>query len=640
MQLNKKQKEATESLQGPVLVLAGAGSGKTRVLTYRIVEIIKKGLAEPHEVLAITFTNKAAKEMKERVSELLQSDKELNRPSTFYESKPFVSTFHSLGVHILKENARVLGIKRNFKILDRQDQKSIIKEVLKRMLIDPKGEDINYLISGISFNKNKSSSPDLLLANSESPKQEKLAHVWKLYEEEKKKMDAFDFDDLLLVPLELLQSDAKILEKYASFWKYIHVDEYQDTNKVQFEILKLLSFKHKNIFAVGDVDQVLYSWRGASTKHTLLFEKHFEGAKVIMLEQNYRSTKTIIGAANAVIEKNKNRFDKKLFTENEEGEPIEIFSTFYEKNEAFKITEKINELLASGYKKKDIAVLYRMNFISRVLEEAFLSEGIDYQLLGTKFFDRKEIKDFLAFVNLALNKDSFVDLHRALSAVPQGIGKASILKIQENKVSELGAAQQIKIKNFFEKLDKIKEALLSLKLSESFSFALDESGLRKRLEEKGQDGKERLANIFELIEVSKKYELHESPLEAFLESVALSQDQDEFEEEKDAVRLMTIHASKGLEFKVVFLPALEQGIFPADNFSDKRDEEEERRLFYVAITRAQERLFISHAFQRHFFGELSFQEPSEFLDDLPEEFTEKEELEEDRLRSKVDLIDW
>ena len=656
MQLNPKQKEAAESLDGPTLVVAGAGAGKTRVLVERIVNLIKSGKAEAREILAITFTNKAAKEMRERVLARIDSDKDLNRPvNALYSGLgvPFVSTFHSLGVHIMREQAKLLQIKKHFAILDRQDQKRITKEAMKKLGLDSKEKDPNFYINSISRAKSDALSPEIYLEMANSYSKEEVYHVWSFYEKIKKKEGSFDFDDLLLVPLKLLQENDEVLSYYQNVWKYILVDEYQDTNKVQFEILRLLAGKEQNLFAVGDIDQSIYAWRGAKPDLMLLFEKHFKDAKLIFLEQNYRSTKNIIEAANAVIEKNQRRQKKVLFSENKEGEKIKLIQAFSAQDEARKIARKARELIEKGYDASEIAVLYRMNFISRVLEDAFLSEGVPYQILGTRFFDRKEIKDLISFLRLALNRDSLSDLYRATSAVPRGIGKVALLKIQEGKTAELPASSQVKVKNFFAMLDEIYNFALKNRVSETLRFILDKSGLAEHLKSKGQDGQERLANLFELIELSKKYDVlpSEEALEKFLDEAALSQDQDELEKDGKGVRLMTVHASKGLEFKAVFVSALEQGIFPAERFDEKDDEEEERRLFYVAITRAKEELYLSHAMERQVFGETSISEPSEFLQDLPEALIEIEESfqtenqEEDKNKNLghdrgIDLIEW
>ncbi len=656
MRLNPKQKEAAESLDGPVLTVAGAGAGKTRVLVERIINLIKSGKAEAHEILAITFTNKAAKEMRERVLVRIDSDKDLNRPvNALYSGLgvPFVSTFHSLGVHIMREQVKCLQIKKHFAILDRQDQKRIIKEAMKKLGLDPKEKDPNFFINSISRAKSDALSPELYLERANSYSKEEIYHVWSFYEKIKKDEGSFDFDDLLLVPLRLLQESDEVLEYYRGVWRYILVDEYQDTNKVQFELLRLLAGKEQNIFAVGDIDQSIYAWRGAKPDLMLLFEKHFKGAKVIFLEQNYRSTKNIIEAANAIIEKNQKRQKKILFSENKEGEKIKLMQAFSAQDEARKIARKAKELIENGFDASEIAVLYRMNFVSRVLEDAFLSEGVPYQILGTKFFERKEVKDLISFLRLALNRDSLADLYRATSAVPRGIGKVALLKIQEKKVDELPASSQAKIKNFSAMLDEIYNFALKNRLSESLKFILDKSGLQEHLKSKGQDGQERLANLFELVELSKKYDIFppEEALEKFLDEVALSQDQDELEKSEGGVRLMTVHASKGLEFKAVFVVALEQGIFPAERFDEKDDEEEERRLFYVAITRAKEKLYLSFASERQVFGQTRFSEPSEFLQDLPESVLEAESDFQDENQNSnknknlghdrgIDLIEW
>ncbi len=1022
MQLNEKQKEAVEALEGPVLVVAGAGAGKTRVLTERILNLIKKGKAEAHEILAITFTNKAAKEMRERVLALLNTDKELNRPVNAMYSGigvPFISTFHSLGVHIMREQAKILGIKKHFNILDRQDSVKFIKDAMKQMMLDPKEEDPKAVLNEISRAKADALTPELYLEMVNSFKKEQTAHLWRLYENAKQKEGAFDFDDLLLVPMKLLQENQKVLEYYQNVWKYILVDEYQDTNKVQFEMLRLLAEKHQNIFAVGDEDQCfvsgtkiklpdgkekdiskiktgehvlsliapetlrprkvtrvikkqssgdlykittlrkrelvasakhmffsqfeelltpqkhfvylmykkdlgfrlgvtqtysstqrkrstmgfaqrlrqenadklwivkvcsneqearfneavlslkygiptmvfkarftskrpgkntiaseqkmidalyqtvdtkqaakklmndfglhfdfphlaaqsasgkrlninvvlsshlswretmahrvsivtqnkdavaklkqlglsvrkskrnspsfrvetayaniekvmdfidkvqsaipeveayfkirikksahknhrtavsfmpasslregmvlydsnfkadiiekiekvkrkvyvydldiegthnyvandilvhnsIYAWRQAKIENILNFDKFFPNTKKIFLEQNYRSTKTIIEASNAVIEKNEKRQEKTLFTERHQGEPIELLVSHSAQSEAQKIAKRAKEFIQKGTPPNEIAVLYRVNFVSRVLEEAFLREAVPYQILGTRFFDRKEVKDFLSFLRLAFNRDSLVDLHRAAGAVPRGLGKVTLLKVQEGKVDELSASAKAKLQNFFNLLDEARAFATQNKLSDSLKFLLEKSGLKTHLESKGEDGKERLLNIFELINLASKYDSlpGEEAVFKFLEEAALAQDQDELEKDAPAVKLMTVHAAKGLEFNTVFVVALEQGIFPLERMGEDEDEEEERRLFYVALTRAKEKLFLSRALERTVYGETHLTEPSEFLQDIPEHLLEQEDIIETRFddhdsqSGKIDLIDW
>ena len=625
--LNEKQKQAVLHTEGPLLVLAGAGAGKTKMLTHRVLHLIKAGIA-PHKILAITFTNKAAKEMRERISKLLREDKELNKPIFFNES-PFVSTFHSLGVHILRENAHKLGLKRTFTIFDKQDARRAIKEAVILTQLDPKTYDPGKMQGAISRQKGQMVTCEQFEIDSRGDYMGALvSEVWIKYEKILKEEKALDFDDLLLKTALLLKEDSEVRNHYQNLWKYIHVDEYQDTNTVQYQIVKIISEINQNLCVVGDIDQNIYSWRGADIKNILNFERDYPKAKVLLLEENYRSTKVILDAANTVIEKNVNRREKKLFTNNSKGEKIRLFVAYDENDEARFTAETIEELMKKKVSPKEIAILYRANFQSRVLEEAMLRNSIPYQVLGTKFFERKEVKDILAYIRVALNPECLGDLKRVINEPARGIGKVTMIKVMANKVSELPLLTQKKVEDFMSFLSEIRELALRDRPSKVVEFVLRASGMEKAYDEDGLEGEERLENVKELVSLATKYDamVQGEGLEKMLEEAALASDQDEMKEEYDAVKLMTIHAAKGLEFEHVFIAGLEQGLFPHERMGEKReDDEEERRLFYVALTRAKKRLYLSCAGMRTIFGQKQINVPSEFLSDIDETYIEKEE---------------
>lgn len=628
-ELNKDQKEAVLATKGPVLVIAGAGAGKTKTLTSRILYLIKQGV-KPSSILAITFTNKASKEMKERVDKLLEKESSLALDFP-HQSKPFISTFHSLGVHIIRENHKKFDLNKNFNILDRDDSKKIVKEALEEEDLDPKQYAPAKVLNLIS--RNKGNFVDLKkfeekVGNDFFPSL--VLKVWRRYEKKLKEEKALDFDDLLIKTATLLKEDRSVREYYQKVWQYIHIDEYQDTNKVQYQIAKMLVGEEENIFAVADIDQCIYSWRGSDISNVLKFEKDFKGAQIIKLEQNYRSTSNILNASNEIIKKNKNRYEKNLYTENEEGEKLLICPSFDENSEGSFVASKIKELLSSKVEPQDIAVLYRTNFQSRVLEEAMLRENIPYQVLGTKFFQRKEVKDILSFLKASLNPDNKSEIKRIINVPPKGIGKVSILKIFAGKEAELKGKAKEKVEEFWKLLKDIKEFALSNKPSQTIEFILKQSGYKKMLEESNDE--ERIANIYELASLASKYDFNipEDGLNKLLEDAALASDQDEMEEKTNSVKLMTIHASKGLEFDSVFITGLEEGLFPSQTVGDNsnKDEEEERRLFYVALTRAKKRVFLTYAGTRMIYGSRQYNEPSQFVLDLDDRFTQEEYLEE------------
>ena len=623
--LNDKQREAVLHTKGPLLVLAGAGSGKTRVITHRIVHIVHQGTA-PHNILAVTFTNKAAKEMRERVELLLKKFPPAERAAI--DSLPIVTTFHALGVRILREFHEALGLRRHFTIYDRADTLRAVKLALERGGYNPKEFEPKKILSKISRAKGDAISiADFKLSASNFTDQV-AATVWEHYESIMKDEHALDFDDLLIKTLNLLRNNPTIREKLQARFAYIHVDEYQDTNAVQFSIAKILTGDSQNICVVGDIDQNIYSWRGADIKNVLQFEREFSGAQTILLEENYRSTKIIIAASNEVIEKNKNRIPKEVFTSNEEGEKITLYTAMTGQDEAEYVALTAKSLIASGNNPTDIAVLYRTNFQSRALEEAFLNYQVDYQLLGTKFYERKEIKDVLSYLRLSLNPGSTADLARVINEPVRGIGKVTMLKVIEGRRSELTGATLEKVQRFDQIMMDIADEARTKPLSETLKFIIKRTGIETELKKNGtEDDLSRLENLQELVTLGKRYDelSPEAAVEALIETAALQSDQDELKdkEEQDAVRLMTIHSAKGLEFPFVFICGLEEGLFPHERLDDTGiDHEEERRLFYVALTRASKKVFLTYAHLRTIYGSQRVNLPSSFLNDISTKYVE------------------
>jgi DNA helicase-2/ATP-dependent DNA helicase PcrA len=619
--LNQKQKEAVLATSGPLLIIAGAGAGKTKTLTFRILHLIHQGV-DPRKILAITFTNKASKEMKERVHHLLA---EYFPNDDWATMTPFLSTFHSLGVFIIKNEYQTLGIKKYFSIYDRSDSISLIKKIMKNKGIDAKQFEPKAFISLIGRAKS-----DLIeLAQYESDAsgdfmKEKVAEVWKAYRDQMRAEHALDFDDLLYEAVLLLKKNIAIREKYQNMFEYVHIDEYQDTNEVQYQLSKMLVEKHKNLCVVGDADQNIYSWRGATIKNILNFEHDYPNATEVLLEQNYRSTKTIIAAANGVIRKNKRRKDKNLFTENHDGEKITMFNGYDENDEARFVLDEMRNLHEKGIAYKHMTVLYRANYQSRVFEETAIRKSVPYQIIGTRFFDRKEIKDILAYLKYALNPDDFTNLSRIINTPTRGIGKVSEIKIIEKKSHELSGKARDAYMNFESLIARIRMQLGKTAVSEVLKFIFEHSGLEVEYTKDKEDGMDRIQNVKELVSLATKYdeEVSEDALFKFIEDISLYSDQDEITEEVDAIRFMTIHASKGLEFDYVFIVGLEQGLFPSESFDTNKDEEEERRLFYVALTRAGKKLYLSYAGMRKMYGSLMVNTPSEFLLDIAEEYIE------------------
>ncbi len=603
--LNEKQREAATHTEGPLLIVAGAGAGKTKTITHRIAHIIAQGTS-PREILAVTFTNKAAGEMRERVERLVANQ---------HKGWPLVATFHSLGVRILREFHIEAKLPRNFSIWDRDDSTRTLKKI-----IDARGDNFapRAVLSAISRQKGEEISQQGYEASAKNFREKALAVLWKEYDTALSREGALDFDDLLLRTLQLLRQNEKVRHALQARWHYITIDEYQDTNRVQFELARLLADEHKNICVVGDIDQNIYSWRGADIEHLLNFEDTFPGAKVVTLEQNYRSTRTILSAANSVIEKNKRRKPKHLYTDNETGEALALFGGRNELDEAYFITAIVERLITEGTRASEIAVLYRENFQSRAIEEAFLASGISYRVLGMRFFERKEVKDLLSYLRAALNPQSESDITRIIAVPPRGIGKQSLEKVLAGSEATLPTGMRTKVVRFRETIEAIRRAIATAPAAEAIRFALEESGMETMFKNDSEEGHERLGNALELVNLAARYDSMTPPegVERLLEEAALAEDQDALDKTVGAVSLMTMHASKGLEFDVVFVTGLEAGLFPSERDDADRDPEEERRLFYVALTRARKKVFLTFAQSRMKYGTREYTVPSAFLSEL------------------------
>lgn len=642
--LNDAQKLAVTHVDGPLLIIAGAGTGKTRTITERIVQLIRTGVA-PDEILAITFTNKAAKEMRERVLDLLAKDPSINRPVDALATgmtRPFMSTFHSLGVSLLREFSHVIGLHRHFTIYDRTESMRAVKEIIIELGYDPKTYEPRQILSIISRTKGDGHSYEHLVRDPHNPWKTLAGAVMRLYDLKLSKEHALDFDDLLSKTAHLLLTHPEVREILHRRWRYIHIDEYQDTNAIQFQIAQLLTGPGNNICAVGDTDQLIYSWRGAQLENLLSFEKEFPNTTVIVLEENYRSTQRILDAANAVIAKNAKRKEKQLFTKNVEGAHITLHQSYTGDDEARYVSESMRTLIEEGTAASEIAVLYRANFLSRALEDACLRHDVPYQVLGTRFFERQEVKDVISYVRAAQNTIAPGDYSRAASTPPRGIGKTTLAKVLMADHASLTPALRMKVEGFESLLGRIRHACTTLKPSDVITFVIQESGLDMHYK-KDTDGEERIQNMRELVTLATKYDNESLPegIMHFLDDAALAADQDSLEATQSTVKLMTIHAAKGLEFEHVFLVGLEQGVFPSDHGDEHRDEEEERRLMYVAITRARKVLHLSYAMMRTIYGQTHVTVPSEFISDIPEEHIYSDERSSgSRERGPMDLIDF
>ena len=592
-------------MEGPLLIVAGAGAGKTKTIVHRIAHLIEEGIPAS-SILAVTFTNKAAGEMRDRVRGLLTGKR---------GGLPLVATFHSLGVRLLREFHEEARVPKNFSIWDRDDSLRAVKAELKRL--DTEEWTPRQILGAISREKGGGKKLPEYRERASSRREQAVAQIWERYEQALKSEDSLDFDDLLVRTLSLVQESPQTLSLLQNRWRYITVDEYQDTSGVQYELMKLLSGERGNMCVVGDLDQCIYTWRQAEIENLLSFERVFPNVKVVRLEQNYRSTRTIIAAANAVIEKNTNRIPKTLFSENETGEPIVLHGALDERYEAWFVAEQAAGLIDRGVAPNEIAVLYRENAQSRVLEEALLHAGLPYRVLGTRFFERKEVKDVLSYLRAAINPKGKSDLVRIVGVPPRGIGKVTVEKMLSGQ--PLGAAGA-KVAAFREMLLKIRHAVNTLPTSEAVRFCIEASGIQKMYSGKTDEDAEHLGNVRELANLAAKYESDEPPtgIERLLEEAALQSEQDELamSRDKGGMSLMTVHAAKGLEFDAVFVVGMEQGLFPSIRNDETRDPEEERRLFYVALTRARKRLFLSYAYERSKYGTREGTLPSEFLSDI------------------------
>ncbi len=623
--LNDRQKEAVLWGDGPLLILAGAGSGKTSVLTARVAYLIKERGVNPKNIVAITFTNKAAKEMKERIIKQVGS--------IGYDIQ--ISTFHSFGLRIIKENYERLGYDKNFTILDSDDSLTVIKKVLKELNVDTSRCNPKFIKNRISSCKNEMVTPDKYKNFVNDEISDITYKTYKKYQETLLRNNSLDFDDLLVKPIELFNNHPEVLEQYQELFKYVFIDEYQDTNEVQYIFSKMLSAKYKNICVVGDDAQSIYSFRGANFKNILNFEKDYEDAKVILLEQNYRSTKTILNAANSVIKNNVQKKDKRLWTENETGEKIKYVRALDEKEEASFVTREIKGLLESGVSLDDIAVLYRTNAQSRTIEEGFLNSNIPYRIVGAfAFYSRKEIKDLLAYLKLIYNTKDDVSLTRIINYPKRKIGVKTIENLSMDAVlkgtSMFDVIEKGKELDFKNLILEMKEKSESLSLTETIDMVLEKSGIRSELEsEHTLEADIRLENLEEFKSITKTFEEESgiASLEDFLNEVSLVSDVSEQKDDNTPkVTLMTIHAVKGLEFKYVFVVGMEENIFPHVNCIEEPDGlEEERRLCYVAITRAKKKLYLVNALKRTLFGKSSVNMPSRFIAEIDKDYIDAPE---------------
>ncbi len=628
--LNDKQKEAVLAVDGPCLVIAGAGSGKTKVLTHKIAYLMSEKYIKPWNILAITFTNKAANEMKERVEKLVGE----------VAKDMWIGTFHSICVRILRKYIDRLGFDHSFLIFDTSDQRTLIKECMKTLKIDDKMFTDRSILAEISNGKNEMLEPKAYQTKYAGDyRKEVIGRVYELYQHRLKENNAIDFDDIINYTIKILTENEDALEYYTDKFHYVLVDEYQDTNKAQFTLVTILASKYGNITVVGDNDQGIYSFRGADITNILNFEKDFPGTKIVKLEQNYRCTGNILKAANAVIKHNENKYEKKLWTENDEGNLPTIHRADDEYDEGRFIAEEINHLRREEYfKYSDFTVLYRMNSQSRAIEEILRREGIPYKIVGgLKFYERKEIKDIISYLRLIYNFSDNISLKRVINEPKRGIGKTSIDNIQE--ISEKTGLSMFDIikhadeyglnrvkanaNEFIETIEYLRSKIEELSISELIKETLNKTGYVKALEQENTtEAETRIENLEEFLTVAIEFEEQEAEntLGDFLEGITLSSDIDGMEDSEDSVTLMTLHSAKGLEFPVVFLVGLEEGIFPGNkSIGEPKEIEEERRLFYVGITRAKQYLYLTCSKKRTIFGSTSYNQISRFVEEIPEE---------------------
>lgn len=611
--LNNQQIEAVKHIDGPCLVIAGAGSGKTKVLTTRIAYLLESNISD-YNILAITFTNKAAKEMRERLNLLVP------------DNHVFVGTFHSFGLKIIRENVDSLGMSKNFTILDSDDVLSLIKKIMKEKSIDTKDVNPYFVRSKISFIKNELLTEADIDKYLNTPVEKKVVEIYHEYNRLLRKNNSVDFDDLLKLPVELFKKNSEILEHYQEHYKYILIDEYQDTNEVQYKLSRMLASKYKNIFVVGDPSQSIYGFRGANFRNILDFEKNFSGTKVVKLEQNYRSTKNILDAANSVIKNNKERKDLDLYSTLGDGVKVKYMRSYDEKHEIALIVDEIKKLLNEGYTYQDIAIFYRTNAQSRNVEEVLLKHGFPYKVVGSYYFyNRKEIKDLLCYLRLINNPNDDVSLRRVINTPKRKIGNKTIEEIEDKanmlNVSMFEAIDNGKELEFKNIILELQNDSLNLSLTELIDVVLDKSGLKKELEnEKSLDSELRLENLMEFKSITASYEARTGSvnLNDFLEEISLIADISEHKDDDNVITLMTLHSAKGLEFPVVFITGMEEGIFPHQNAFLEGDSgiEEERRLCYVGFTRAKERLYLTNAKKRMLYGKTTANAPSRFISEI------------------------
>ena len=630
--MNNKQKEAVLATEGPCLVIAGAGSGKTKVLTHKIAYDIANGV-KPWNILAITFTNKAANEMKERIEKLIGDD----------AKDVWMGTYHSICVRILRRYIDRIGYKSDFVIFDTSDQRTLVKECLKTLKVDDKLFTDRAVLSEISNGKNEMLEPKAYSVKYAGDfRKEKIAEIYELYQSKLRENNAIDFDDIINFTIKILTENPDVLEYYTEKFQYILVDEYQDTNKAQFTLVSLFASRYGNITAVGDNDQGIYSFRGADITNILNFERDFPGTKIIKLEQNYRCTGNILKAANAVIKHNENKYEKNLWTENDEGQIPCIYCGEDEYDEGRYIVEQINHLRTEEYYKySDFTVLYRMNAQSRAIEDILMREQIPYKVIGgLKFYERKEIKDIIAYLRLIHNTADNLSLRRIINEPKRGIGKTSLDKIQEisdktgiSMYEIIKNAQEYELnrvylssRDFINQIEELRNKKDELKISDLIKETLKSTGYTKALEQENSvEAETRIENLEEFLTVAIEFEEQsaDNTLAEFLENITLSSDIDNLEDQEDSVTLMTLHSAKGLEFPVVFLVGMEEGIFPGyKSIGEPKELEEERRLFYVGITRAKQYLYLTCAKHRTIFGSTSYNQVSRFVKEIPEELLE------------------
>lgn len=620
--LNAKQIEAVKQAEGPVLIIAGPGSGKTRVLTHRVAYLISQAV-NAENILAVTFTNKAAQEMKERIKKLIS----LEAKRDF--KLPTIGTFHAVCARILRFQAKALGWSRDFVIFDEKDSLSLIKKTMAELNISEEQFNPAAVQEAISSAKSEVMDEADFASQAMDFFPKTVAKIYAAYQARLKKAQALDFDDLIMFTIKLFESKPGILAKYQKKFKYILVDEYQDTNHAQYRLINLLAKENRNLFVIGDLDQSIYSWRGADFRNLLNFEKDYPEAKTILLEQNYRSSQNILAAAHRIIVKNRQRKEKSLWTENKAGPPITIFGAEDEKEEGRYIIEEISALKKiQPWRLNDFAVLYRTNAQSRAIEEAFLQAGYPYKVVGSlKFYDRREIKDLLAYLRLIKNPQDLLSLERIINTPPRGFGDdvnaGELLDEPRLLLNKMTPRRQRAWENFSQLMDELRQAAKALPLSQLLKKVIEKIRYKdfiRQLAERREEGEERWENVKELFTVAKKYDAlpPAEALETFLEEAALMSNHDEVETEKNLVNLMTLHCAKGLEFPVVFIAGLEEGIFPhSRSLIDSWQMEEERRLCYVGITRAKQKLYLSVARTRQLFGATLVNPPSRFLSDIP-----------------------